>query len=103
MEIRRSHLQAGADRKVHGLEYPELCPCCGRPIQAVRFGVAFTQLQALVIDRIKQRPGILHADILPEKNPHTVYAHIHQINDKLMDSGWRIKGTRGYGYRLVKT
>jgi hypothetical protein len=53
METRRSHLQAGKDRtvlapKVHGLEYPQLCPSCGRPVQAVRFGVAFTQLKALM-------------------------------------------------------
>jgi len=69
----------------------------------VRFGVAFTQLKALIIDRIKQYPGISYDEILPGKNQHTVKAHVYQINEKLEDCGWRIIGSRGYGYWLVKT
>lgn len=87
----------------HGLEYPELCPSCGRPVQAMRFGIAFTQLKALIIDRIKQRPGIPVDEILPGKNLHTVYAHLSQINEKMLDSGYMLKGVRGYGWRLVRT
>ncbi len=82
----------------HGTEYPKLCPTCGRPVQELRFGVPFTQLQALIIDRINRRPGIPAKDIL-DKNPLTIKAHIWQINQKLGEIGKRIHGSR-WGYRL---
>ena len=87
-------------------DYPKRCPSCGRPIEELRFGVAFTRCKAAIIDKIKSRNGarIMAKDMGEGFNKNTIRAHIYQINEKLMDSDYRIEGKPGPdgGYRVVK-
>ena len=90
----------------------EYCEFCGKLIQ-MRVGVYLPPIKARIFDLIWRsgEEGISSEDILNTvwENPKeramavTVKAHVTQINYKIMEAGWKIRGTipRG-GYRLVK-
>lgn len=80
------------------------CPCCGRKMPEMRLGVAMTSLKARVFDLVKRQPGIGTSELTEQmgfRSDKTTQSHVFQINDALLDSGWRIVGKTHYGYRLV--
>ena len=85
----------------------ELCPRCGQPLPIVRLGVKLPPLKARILDAIilKGGDGILVASLLDrfsEMSSNTLKVHVHQINEKLTEAGYRIYG-RGGRYRLIRT
>ena len=89
----------------------EFCPTCHQPVPHVmRLGIALTRLKARIFDIISLsgESGISSKDIYDKVwegnvNGSTVKSHVNQINDRLVETNWRIVPTnpRG-GYRLVK-
>jgi hypothetical protein len=89
------------------------CPYCGGPLIDVRLGVRLSPLKARIFDLVQRagRDGISGADLhelayagdrWDGRRPAaaTIKVHIHQINEALEDTGYRILG-RGT-YRLVR-
>jgi hypothetical protein len=79
------------------------CPYCHRPINEVRLGVRLTPLKAAILDRIKASGdiGITTSEIIGEVyrdrspiNCSTIKAHTGQINDLILETGWKIWSDR---------
>jgi hypothetical protein len=87
------------------------CPRCHQPIRRERFGVYLPELKGRIVDAIAAAGDIgISAEELgyacwPDKavSPHTVKAHIYQINDAFADSGVRIRSERGPAARHYLT
>ena len=87
----------------------EFCPTCHRPMPPeTRCGVRLTQLKAHIFDLIKRAGdnGISSGDINAivfegRASPHTVKAHVWQINESLTETGIEIRGGDGF-FRLAK-
>jgi len=88
----------------------EFCPQCHQVMpHSTRIGVSLTPLKARIFDLIDKagEAGISGADINAivfenGRSRDTIKAHIWQINEALMDSGWQIIGDRWNGYRLKR-
>jgi DNA-binding response OmpR family regulator len=83
------------------------CPTCGQELPDVRLGVAMTPLKVRMFDLIKRAGNeCISAMAISvvmfdgKANYNTIKAHIHQINEMIEGTGWRIEGLRGYGYYL---
>ena len=85
------------------------CPYCGGPLIDFRLGVRLSPLKARIFDLVQRagRDGISGVDLhelaytgTARPGAATIKAHIHQINEVLDGTGYRIVG-RGT-YRLVK-
>jgi hypothetical protein len=85
----------------------KLCSACGQPLPERRLGIKLTPIKAHIFDLVKAA-GNTH--ITCERINNLVFdgrsryevikSHIWQINDLIEDTGWKIVGERGYGYRL---
>ena len=94
------------------------CPHCQQVLPEIRLGVRLPPLKARIFDLIRRggEDGIFSRDVLdiaysdPTRSLATLKAHVHQINEAIEDSGYRIVGSRGGSlqerklaiYRLVK-
>ena len=90
---------------------PRLCHHCGQPLPEIRLGVRLTSFKARIYDIVMRAgvDGISSRDLFDMIYPdggdfsrETLKAHIWQINDRIRDEGYAIKGLDGY-YRLTKT
>lgn len=66
-------------------------------------GVRLTPMKARFFDLIAGQPGIGMAELQQRmglKNQRTVAVYAVQLNGLLEDAGCRVRGHRGYGYRL---
>jgi hypothetical protein len=80
------------------------CPQCHRPLGSARLGVILPQLKAEIFDHIKAAGdlGISSEDLIGgelyrdrrQVQPSAIKAHIFQLNELLIDSGWRITSDR---------
>ena len=84
----------------------QLCPHCQQPLPIVRLGVRLSPLKGRILDAIilKGGDGIVVDDLLSRfsMSRNTLKVHVHQVNEKLVEVGYRIYG-RGGRYRLVRT
>jgi len=86
-----------------------VCECCGQPLPITRFGVRMSPLKAHLVDVVLRAgpDGIssddLHRIVFGDRRVvrKTLYAHVWQINDAMMDTGYRITGRGGF-FRLHK-
>lgn len=80
------------------------CPACGQNLPVVRYGVTFTLRKASIIDLVLAHPGIPLKDIATRLggSHNTLKVHIHQINDNLASTDYRIRGQPWRGYRVIK-
>ena len=90
------------------------CGCCGQSLPEVRLGVTLTPLKARIFDLIRRAgpDGIPGDDLFasafvdrPKRVTRScLKSHTQQINDYIMDSGYKIIPDRGRGgsYRLMK-
>jgi hypothetical protein len=83
----------------------EFCPECHQPISHVVAGVRLTAFKAELFHFIESHPGQSWIELAQHfgKGPHTVKAHIYQINDALMNTTVRIRGRQWSGYHVEKT
>ncbi len=95
---------------------PRSCHYCGSPLPEIRLGVRLTPLKARIFDLV-QRAGVDGIDrrelfdiCFGDTDAHertnkgkfpTLKAHIHQINEAIEDSGYKIVGHSVA--RLVRT
>lgn len=84
------------------------CPHCGRPMPAVRLGVALSSLKARIFDAVA-RGGIdgIPCDDLYELvfrsrgvSRACLKAHVWQLNERIADEGHRVVSD-GRSYRLM--
>lgn len=76
------------------------CSYCGQPLPEIRLGVRLTPLKARIFDLIQRggQDGIDRGDLFElvfggaGQCRETLKAHIHQINELIEDSGYRIVG-----------
>lgn len=83
----------------------KLCECCGQKLPERRLGVALTPIKARVFDLVKAQSGITAEQLRVRMgmiSPKTPQSHVYQLNDKLMDTGWKIVGKSWRGFRLVR-
>lgn len=83
------------------------CVTCGQELRAWRLGVVLPPLKARILDAIARGDGITTAELigdlgLPIK-ASTLRVHVAQINEILAPTGYRIKGGRWLGYRVVQS
>lgn len=81
------------------------CPHCGQRLPEMRVGIRLSLKKARIFDLIKRQPGINTRELVNRfdfKTRNAVRVHIAQINDILVQTDYRLRGTRGYGYRLEK-
>jgi len=70
-------------------------------------GVRLTYFKAKLLHYIEKHPGQTSVELGRrfydnKGNPaQTIRAHIHQINEALMDTGMRIRGGQVVGYHVV--
>jgi hypothetical protein len=79
------------------------CQTCGQALPQIRFGVLLPPLKARIFDMVK-RGGVGGVESLFLRETfggNTLKTHIHQINELIDESGFRIYG-RGGTYRLEK-
>lgn len=84
------------------------CRHCGQPLPEMRVGIRLSLKKARIFDAIR-RAGenrITTKQLLSDydfaKNKNTLLAHIWQINEKLEETNYRLRGKTGYGYRLER-
>lgn len=94
------------------------CPHCSQLMPDLRFGVAFSPLKTRIIDIVKRSGGVgisgddLGRMIYGDDSGRMLYGsasysdriknHIHQLNTMLVHQDWRVRGTKHYGYKLIK-
>lgn len=81
----------------------KLCECCGQPLPERRLGVRLPPKKIVFFDLIANNPGIGMTELQQRmglKNPRTVSVYALQLNELLEPAGSRVRGTRGWGYRL---
>jgi hypothetical protein len=110
------HLRLRAGNEAAAVRY--VCPHCGTAIGAptlegeIRFGVRLTAFKARIFDIVRRagKDGIATDDLwrlvyersMKRACRRALYSHIHQINDLIEDTGWRIVGHSGWHhYRLI--
>jgi hypothetical protein len=81
------------------------CPQCHRPLGSARLGVFLPQLKAEILDHIKAAGDIgissaelVNGDLYRDRRPvrpDAIKSHIFQLNELLIDSGWRIASAGG--------
>ena len=80
------------------------CPQCNQPIRHERFGLYLPRLKASIVDAIEGAgpAGITPHEIIArcwprreKTDPHTVDAHVWQLNDLFRDRGVQIVVDRG--------
>lgn len=83
----------------------KLCPHCHQPMPEIRFGVRLSPLKARIFDLVKRAGdiGIATSDIMNAvyEGPvarELIAMHIHQINDQMASTSWRIRGHRASRY-----
>jgi hypothetical protein len=84
-----------------------ICPCCKQPTDRVKFGVIFPKMKRRIIGYIQSVSGATSKEIAfalygDEEQETCVRSHITQINTmfEAAESPVRIRGARGWGYRL---
>jgi len=83
----------------------EFCPECHQPMAEVVAGVRLTSFKAELFRFIESHPGQSSIDLaqhFSKTSPHTIKAHIQQINDALMNTRFRIRSTKFTGYYVDK-
>lgn len=85
------------------------CPHCGQWIGARRAGIHLSPLKVRIFDAVKRSgsSGIDGDDLFgliftDRHSRHTLKAHVWQINERLKNNGWHIRGT-GNRYILRNT
>ncbi len=75
------------------------CTTCGQRLPEIRLGARLTELKATIFDAIKIRGahGIQTIDLLQRDDllgltRQSLKSHVHQINELIEDSGFRIYG-----------
>jgi hypothetical protein len=97
--------------KLNALPVQATCPHCSQTIGMQRCGVRLPRLKARIVDEIRSSGdvGISTAEILDSEiyrdrrsvRPATIRNHIHQINDVLIETDWRIVSDRRH-WMLVR-
>jgi hypothetical protein len=86
------------------------CPHCQQVLPEIRLGVRLPPLKARIFDLIMRggEDGITARDVLDiaysetdsvPPNLDTLKSHVHQINEAIEDTGYRIVGGRGGNHR----
>jgi hypothetical protein len=84
-----------------------LCPHCHQPLpSAHRWGIYLTPMQTVVLDTIRDNPGITTETLLLKCSigRSVLRVCVHNVNTKLEETGVRIgqaKGDRGH-YRIMR-
>lgn len=75
------------------------CPCCGA---SERLGVWFTKTEIKIVDRLIRAGDnpVSYKEFQPDFKLYTLKVHVYNINNKLEETDWRIRG-RGDGYKFV--
>lgn len=83
------------------------CPCCHQEIPETRAGVKLSAKKLRIFDYVRSHPGQSGRDIAAaiwDRSDHNgvvlVRVHIQQINDLLEGTGVRLRGAKGWGYRV---
>jgi hypothetical protein len=80
------------------------CPHCQQVLPEFRLGVRLPPLKARIFDLVQRggEDGILASDLLniayadpPASGRKILSSHIHQINEAIEDTGYRIVGGQG--------
>ncbi len=87
---------------------PRCCPYCSQPLPEIRMGVRLSPLKARIFDLILRSAdnGITREDIHAiafdgcDRDANNISVHVAQINDRLVETEYRIVG-RGF-YRLKR-
>ncbi len=79
------------------------CTTCGQVLPEIRLGARLTELKAMIFDAIRKAgvEGIQTLNLLERANlaglsRQSLKSHVHQINELIEESGFRIYG-RGRG------
>ena len=80
----------------------EHCPECHQPLSETVHGVRLPAFKAGLFRYIESHPGMsgLELAVRFEKHKASIWSHIWQINDALMNTDIRIKGSVLGGYYI---
>lgn len=86
------------------------CPHCGQSLHAERFGVVLRPIWVQMIDAILRAgpDGITRDDLRDviygdeRVTRNVVSVHVHAINERLIETDYRIRGGQGHTYRIVR-
>jgi len=81
------------------------CPCCGSETTH-RLGVYMSRTERKIFDKISMH-GYTHADMLVRcmadgASPETLFKHISNIRDRLLETDWTIINSYSEGYKLTR-
>jgi hypothetical protein len=86
--------------------WERLCPYCQQILPEWRLQVQLTPTQAKIYDLIMKSGDYgMPTEVLTERlglTACTLKTHIHHINERIADSGYRLRGHSNIGYRLIK-
>ena len=82
----------------------EFCQECHQPLSETVYGVRMPAFKARLFRYIESHPGMsgLELAVRFEKHKASIWSHIWQINDALMNTGIKIQGSVLAGYHVRK-
>ena len=83
----------------------ERCPCCRQIIREMRMGVGLPPKKIKFFDLVMTFPGIGSAELQQRmgwKLQSTAAVYAQQLNEYLIPTGWKVKGSKNWGYRFER-